>query len=220
MSRSRQRRGFTLLELLVVISIIAVLVGLLLPAVQKVRAAADRAACQNNLKQLGLALMNFASGKNKFPAAMINPSGIPAGSLATGYQGPEGTFTVNGIYNHSGFVALLPYVEQDNLYKLYNYTLPAGASPPNCGEGGVGSVSLKVYNCPADDSPGFGIGWVRHSNYRFNTGAANDDNGPVWTSSNFSLGPFGINGSASLSTIRDGTSNTIAFGRIQAGRRG
>jgi len=223
MSHPRPRRGFTLIELLVVMAIIATLVGLLLPAVQKVRAAADRAACQNNLKQLGIALMNFSTNKGRFPAAMINPSGIPAGSLATGYQGPEGTFPPGVVLNHSGFVALLPFVEQDNLRKQYVYidalSQPVAAyTAPNGGAAGtVGSVSLKVYNCPADDTPSANPNnsFACYSNYRFNTGPANDANGfngQTWTSSNYALGPFGINGSASLSTIRDGTSNTIAFG--------
>jgi prepilin-type N-terminal cleavage/methylation domain-containing protein/prepilin-type processing-associated H-X9-DG protein len=219
MSHPRHRRGFTLIELLVVMAIIATLVGLLLPAVQKVRAAADRTACQNNLHQLGLALQNFNAARGKFPAALINPSGIPAGSLATGYSGPEGTFGAVTL-NHSGFVALLPYVEQENLYKQYQYFNAAGTpvaafSAPNGGAAGtVGTVSIKVYNCPADDTPSTNASnsFAVYSNYRFNAGPANDATGPIWTSSNFSLGPMGINGSASVSTIKDGTSNTIAFG--------
>jgi prepilin-type N-terminal cleavage/methylation domain-containing protein/prepilin-type processing-associated H-X9-DG protein len=231
MRRPRPRPGFTLIELLVVMAIIATLVGLLLPAVQKVRDAASRTACQNNLRQMGLALVNFATAKGRFPAAVINPATFPSG-----YAGAEGTFASGTVFNHTGFVALLPFLEQDNLFRQYNYKYPASTFLPslgvaNAGVGGVGNYNLKVYNCPADDTPDVSTipgpslyerNANRYSNYRFNAGFANDtfagpfgsptSSIPVWTSNNFALGPFGINGAASLATIRDGTSNTIAFG--------
>jgi len=97
-----RRRGFTLIELLVVIAIIAVLIGLLLPAVQKVREAAARAKCQNNLKQIGLALHNHESAYGFFPTAGANSQNYGTGS-------PDG-------YNRAGlFFQILPYIEQDAL---------------------------------------------------------------------------------------------------------
>src|ERR1700760_2751732 len=100
MSRIPTRRttGFTLIELLVVIAIIAVLIGLLLPAVQKVREAAQRAQCQNNLKQLGLASMNFHDVNQRFP-------------------GLEGVSTGTGGGGTSAFSPLFPYLEQQALYQ-------------------------------------------------------------------------------------------------------
>ena len=114
-----RRSGFTLIELLVVIAIIAVLIGLLLPAVQKVREAAARAQCQNNLKQMGLAAHNFHDVNSRFPYGK-SPS----------YNGAP-------VYARwSAHSQLLPYLEQGNLYNLLNFQ-----SPPNTGDmfsGGCG----------------------------------------------------------------------------------
>jgi prepilin-type N-terminal cleavage/methylation domain-containing protein len=106
-SMQSRRRGFTLIELLVVIAIIAILIGLLLPAVQKVREAAARAQCQNNLKQISLGAHNFESSYGYLPAGL--------------YGAPPGTDYGTGDfwqYQYFGtFVPLLPYIEQDNLYR-------------------------------------------------------------------------------------------------------
>ena len=127
----RRLRAFTLIELLVVIAIIAVLVGLLVPAVQKVRQTASRMSCSNNLHQIGLAFTNFDTNFGRLPAALIhsgrynNPSNTP-------YRGPEVSYAGQPyvIYNHSGFVALLPFIEQDNLFKQYNYSFIGSPSSP------------------------------------------------------------------------------------------
>jgi prepilin-type N-terminal cleavage/methylation domain-containing protein/prepilin-type processing-associated H-X9-DG protein len=106
---ARRRTGFTLIELLVVIAIIAILIGLLLPAVQKVREAAARAKCTNNLKQLGLGLLNYHDAIGSFPAAKKDNSANP------------GTLPVTPVTSWTPYV--LPYIEQDAVARLYNFTV-------------------------------------------------------------------------------------------------
>lgn len=103
---NRKRRGFTLIELLVVIAIIAVLIGLLLPAVQKVREAANRMSCTNNLKQLGLAAHNYQSTFGQLPPGYLGPIRNEADPID--WSGHQFLSTL---------VFLLPYVEQDNVWK-------------------------------------------------------------------------------------------------------
>jgi len=183
------RRSFTLIELLVVIAIIAILIGLLLPAVQKVREAAARAQCQNNLKQIGIALHDFHDTNGYFPPAIVN-SGSTVGSPAALSYYPNETPTASGnfrVYNHTGFVFLLPYIEQGNLYQQYDMKIPGAndswshfiggtldgpdlANYPN-GQTGlpnqtvVGTADVKMYICPSDPNskPRFSItdeGWT------------------------------------------------------------
>jgi len=141
--RPRARAAFTLIELLVVIAIIATLVGLLLPAVQKVREAAARAQCQNNLKQIGLATANAAgTNSNELPPALgYYPNASLAGSASVG----------------TPLIWLLPYMEQQNLYGLMGY--PTAAANPSIGTAGTaGSYvtacpsTIKSYQCPSDVS--------------------------------------------------------------------
>jgi len=232
MTRSRSRLGFTLIELLVVIAIIAILIGLLLPAVQKVRDAAARMTCQNNLKQMGLALANFDNTYGRLPAALIHSG--RAASHGPPYSGPEANYTGQQylIYNHSGFVALLPFVEQNALFNQYNYAFNGSQSSPygiqvapsSAANDAVASQNVKVYVCPADQNPPpvvnrnngpsdfYTMVSARRSNYLFNTGAYTDYDTDWGSTSADARGPFGNNGAIALGRVLDGTSNTLAIG--------
>ena len=125
--RIAPRPGFTLIELLVVIAIIGVLIGLLLPAVQKVREAANRSTCANHLKQLGLALHNYESANGRFPSAYVRTTGSQSGT-AYGIRYPDDNW--NGSTGWAWGTLILPYVEQAGLYASLNLNLPCWAPEP------------------------------------------------------------------------------------------
>jgi prepilin-type N-terminal cleavage/methylation domain-containing protein len=173
-----RNRAFTLIELLVVIAIIAVLIGLLVPAVQKVREAAARAQCENNVKQMALAVHHHQNVHRFLP-------------LASGFQGPG---QWNGQYTSLLF-QILPYVEQDALYKL----LPPGGR----GDTMIDQPMPPIFNCPSDpsvlpggydpDHPTMGL-----SSYAANAQAFGDQ----W---------YGGPSASLVRTFRDGTSNVVIF---------
>ncbi len=139
----RTRRGFTLIELLVVIAIIAILIGLLLPAVQKVREAAARMACSNNLKQIGLALHNYESSFGRLP-----PGGMPDSP-------PVGTAAANNTeWGSSWYVFILPYMEQENVYRMIQLTGGTGWNQaPAKSAAAATNTRIKSYRCPSSPLP-------------------------------------------------------------------
>ncbi len=142
--KATARPGFTLIELLVVIAIIAILIGLLVPAVQKVREAANRTTCVNNCKQIGLAILNFESSFKKLPSP---GEGVDPNSIATKWYEKQSPFT-----------ALLPYIEQDTIYKAMDMQTPYNGSPANIT---ASQNTIPTYLCPSSislqaDPAGFG----------------------------------------------------------------
>jgi prepilin-type N-terminal cleavage/methylation domain-containing protein/prepilin-type processing-associated H-X9-DG protein len=127
----RSKPGFTLIELLVVIAIIAVLIALLLPAVQQAREAARRTQCKNNMKQMGLALMNYESSHSVFPPARIDLSGL--------------AYVPGGYYQTSWTQMILPYIDQAPLYQAYNCNL-TWSDPANLP---VTTKSVSAFMCPS-----------------------------------------------------------------------
>ncbi|HTU17914.1 MAG TPA: DUF1559 domain-containing protein [Gemmataceae bacterium] len=187
---TRSRSAFTLIELLVVIAIIAILIGLLLPAVQKVREAAARAQCQNNLKQLGLALHNYNDAYGYFPQARNYPFAE--------------SFSI-----HS---RLLSFMEQDNVFRTINFTAP-WSDPSNAV---AAAARVKNFVCPSDPMNSAPPNWAP-TNYRANEGTSivfaygpSDPSG-VNASMPPPNGPFDMNEPHTIAYITDGTSNTAAF---------
>jgi prepilin-type N-terminal cleavage/methylation domain-containing protein/prepilin-type processing-associated H-X9-DG protein len=189
---SRPTRGFTLIELLVVIAIIAILIGLLLPAVQKVREAAARIKCKNNMKQIGLALHSHHDRVGWLPP------GYQTGRLANGTETGPGW----GWATH-----LLPDLEQDNLFRQISFTNAIGAAP----NASPRTQQLKVFLCPSDTEIGtFTVNGanvtVAHANYVGVFGTNEPDNPSAGN------GTFYRNSRVRFGDISDGLSNTYVVG--------
>jgi prepilin-type N-terminal cleavage/methylation domain-containing protein/prepilin-type processing-associated H-X9-DG protein len=204
-----RRRAFTLIELLVVIAIIAILIGLLLPAVQKVRDAAARMQCQNNLKQFGLALHNYHDTNLKFPAAYSYPP------------------TTQVPFVHGWGVFILPYIEQDNIYRQYNQQAHFFQAP----NATVIQIPIKTFRCPSSPEPtglnstpgGLIPGIPSYQAAKNDYAPTSGILGSLW---DIIVGPpaegnrHGIiraNLNQRIADITDGTSNTVMLGEI-AGR--
>lgn len=225
---SHRRSGFTLIELLVVIAIIAILIGLLLPAVQKVREAAARMTCSNNLKQIGLAVHNYHDSQNGMPPAWL-------------YEPPAPPTRPTGVAVGWGLL-ILPYLEQDNVYRQYDQNLNMYTTNNTA----LTQTQLKVYKCPSTPNgervvevpippnvlPGLPGGIFRGgpSDYIVTTGIRNwcifmgspcnpPDHGrrwgamQPWTTTAAMVGPLGAR-RYTLITITDGTSNTILISEL------
>jgi prepilin-type N-terminal cleavage/methylation domain-containing protein len=194
----RRRLGFTLIELLVVIAIIAILIGLLLPAVQKVREAAARSQCGNNLKQIGVALHSYHDVYKGFPPGKYTPA--------------------PGV-NHCWMALILPYIEQDNLYKTYSLRVNWAGAPNDSATQGANvpnQMPISLYLCPSAPPGRVGTNFRGITDYSamsqitrpnpFFRGIyvpAIPPSDPTW------IGVLGNNVKRRVTDIRDGSSNTV-----------
>ena len=207
---TRRARGFTLVELLVVIAIIGVLVALLLPAVQAAREAARRMKCTNHLKQMGLALQNYADVYKALPARRYG---------TTGQFGSSTTTNTDNRMHNSGritpFVAILPYIEQQSMYERISAGDTTVSGTPIAAGGPRGDQSWAVWNtppamlkCPSDvNAPRSARG---HS-YVFSGGDTVANLNTIASP----RGPFGRFVWRRIGDVSDGTSNTICMSEIQ-----
>jgi len=242
--RTCRRQAFTLIELLVVIAIIAAMIGFLLPALQKVREAANRISCQNNLKQIGLALHNYHDANGQLPPANVQtcPANTPNGSSAGCH------------YSKGLFVEILPFIEQGALKALYK---PTAWTDEDHANDFFNQQFIKTYQCPSDDratqlmatmgpwtlaprgGDGGGVGVYNYrymaSSYKGMSGMGNPSSTNTWGGfwdeafdnplTTGSAAGYNKNGRGifhttgytglnpeTLTTITDGTSNTLMVG--------
>jgi prepilin-type N-terminal cleavage/methylation domain-containing protein/prepilin-type processing-associated H-X9-DG protein len=196
-SRRTDSQAFTLVELLVVIAIIGILVALLLPAVQSAREAARRTACKNNLKQLGLSMLNYEQTFKRFP------------------QGGQGINPQTGVWDYdtankpctSFFNYLFPYIEETAINEIYNYNTTVQAQPAE-----VQAILRRyypVFHCPSDESQQISQG----NNLQFS--GFKGSYGINWGQNTFMVqgkpAPFFLEFGARVGQIVDGTTNTMAF---------
>ena len=218
--RTKPGQGFTLVELLVVVAIIAVLIGLLLPAVQAARESARRVSCQSKIRQIAVALLKYETGNRKFPAAVKgDPGSTPSDA--------DGT-----VARESWVVSVLPGIEEQRLSDAYN----RGVSPAHASNQAVRSTRLPALLCPTDsfngspfmgsqgvDTPALGDNWAR-GNYAanaslgvLNPASPRTGSTPEAWGRNLLRGMMGFNRAVRIQDVSDGTSKTVLLAEIRTG---
>lgn len=225
----RSRSAFTLIELLVVIAIIAILIGLLLPAVQKVREAAARIKCANNLKQLGLAVHNYEGAFQGLPPGIIQTSSTAYNADLQEYA-TQTSPTTWSYANHSFFSVMLPYIEQDNVLRATTAGYNLKLNWDNAANQPVTATRIPTFECPSNPSEKIAVDPASSfrpavSDYWPITRGNNND--AVWVGLGMTFpGSTGVNGVLTanqrtrFAAITDGLSNTMMIGESGARNEG
>ncbi len=205
--KNERIRGFTLIELLVVIAIIAVLIALLLPAVQAAREAARRSQCVNNLKQMGLAVMNYESSNGSLPPSAVLQGGTP----------PLGTFGMKA--------RILPFIENSTMFNVLNFSFQPTAGQNET----VFTAQINTFNCPSDGNVpsssytmanGTGTRLYGYTSYPNNIGIIYTNNGGVFDGPAYMLEVPTLGPPVTLAAVTDGTSNTVIWSEWVRGNNG
>ena len=211
----KSRTGFTLIELLVVIAIVAILIGLLLPAVQKVRETAVNMTCQNNLHQIGLALHNYELANDRFPPGVNLPPDPTNGPFGWPPSPDPGRY-------YSLNMAILPFIEEGNIRTKLVDNVPNPQNVNCAGPNSVGAQAVKTYICPADAAmPAV----VQYGTLYFGLSSYGGCSGTSATTtdgrSSLQNGMFYMNSAVRPQDVTDGLSNTFMYGeRSRLGYQG
>lgn len=234
--QQRRYQGFSAVELLVVIAIIAILLALILPAIQAGREAARRSMCKNNLRQIALGMANYESAHGMLPPGIV-ATGAPITKSGCDYVAKSSVCDHPTAARASGLTLVLPFLEEVAAYRAYNHKL-ACCSPQNAT---AAAVIIRTYLCPSNPREADALGWGYYDNtgvtqrlegasptdYKLNAGASailhcspawiKNEPSPGWGNHARAAGAFNVNSNTRINRVKDGTTTTFLAGESTGG---